>query len=75
MLAGIGGWLVFLLYIANLIFSNSFRDSELADVAFASNLFGITCVAMVKIRSVRPYKRLLILESQAPNGGKLATAS
>ena len=33
--------------------------------AYSSNLFGITCVAMVKIRSVRPYKRQLILESQA----------
>ena len=43
--------------------------------AYASNLFGITCVAMVKIRSVRPYKRQLILESQAATGVKLATAS
>ena len=33
--------------------------------AYSSNLFGITCVALVKIRSVRPYKRQLILESQA----------
>jgi hypothetical protein len=33
--------------------------------AYSSNLFGITCVALVKIRHVRPYKRLLILESQA----------
>ena len=33
--------------------------------AYSSNLFGITCVALVKIRSVRPYKRELILESQA----------
>lgn len=32
--------------------------------AYSSNLFGITCVALVKIRHVRPYKRLLILESQ-----------
>ncbi len=32
--------------------------------AYSSNLFGITCVAMVKIRHVRPYKRKLILESQ-----------
>lgn len=30
--------------------------------AYSSNLFGITCVAMVKIRHVRPYKRQLILE-------------
>ncbi len=32
--------------------------------AYSSNLFGITCVAMVKIRHVRPYKRQLILEGQ-----------
>ena len=34
--------------------------------AYSSNLFGITCVALVKIRHVRPYKRSLILDSQAP---------
>lgn len=33
--------------------------------AYSSNLFGITCVAMVKIRHVRPYKKKLILESQS----------
>ena len=32
--------------------------------AYSSNLFGITCVALVKIRHVRPYKKKLILESQ-----------
>ena len=32
--------------------------------AFSSNLFGITCVALVKIYHVRPYKRQLILEGQ-----------
>jgi hypothetical protein len=32
--------------------------------AYSSNLFGIVCVALVKIRHVRPYKRKLILESQ-----------
>src|SRR5207244_9950899 len=34
--------------------------------AYSSNLFGITCVAMVKIRHVRPYKTQLILEGQVP---------
>ncbi len=34
--------------------------------AYSSNLFGITCVALVKIRHVRPYKRSLILDSQTP---------
>ena len=33
--------------------------------AYSSNLFGITCVALVKIRHVRPYKRELIIDSQA----------
>jgi hypothetical protein len=33
--------------------------------AYASNLFGITCVALVKIRHVRPFKRELIIEAQA----------
>jgi hypothetical protein len=32
--------------------------------AYSSNLFGIVCVALVKIRHVRPYKRQLILEGQ-----------
>jgi hypothetical protein len=33
--------------------------------AYSSNLFGITCVALVKIRHVRPIRRELIIESQA----------
>ncbi|MBC7367337.1 MAG: hypothetical protein H7343_11105 [Undibacterium sp.] len=33
--------------------------------AYSSNLFGITCVALVKIRHVRPIKRELIIESQS----------
>ena len=32
--------------------------------AYSSNLFGIVCVALVKIRHVRPYKRKLIIEIQ-----------
>lgn len=32
--------------------------------AYSSNMFGITCVALVKIRHVRAYKRQLILEGQ-----------
>jgi hypothetical protein len=52
--------------------------------AYSSNLFGITCVAFVKIRHVRPYKRQLILDSQtvtptfgAPTvtGGKTGVAT
>lgn len=33
--------------------------------AYASNLFGIVCVALVKIRHVRKFKRQLILEQEA----------
>ncbi|MDQ8185931.1 hypothetical protein [Pelagicoccus sp. SDUM812002] len=33
--------------------------------AYSSNLFGILCVAIVKIRLVRPYKTKLIMEGQA----------
>ena len=33
--------------------------------AYSSNLFGIVCVALVKIRHVRPIKRELIVASQA----------
>jgi hypothetical protein len=35
--------------------------------AYSSNLFGIVCVALVKIRHVRPYKRQLIVEVQGAN--------
>ncbi len=34
--------------------------------AYSSNLFGIVCVALVKIRHVRPYKRKLILDLPVP---------
>ncbi len=33
--------------------------------AYSSNLFGIVCVALVKIRHVRPYKHQLIIEVQS----------
>jgi hypothetical protein len=36
--------------------------------AYSSNLFGIVCVALVKIRHVRPYKRQLIVEAQQGEG-------
>ena len=49
--------------------------------AYSSNLFGITCVALVKIRHVRPYKHDLILEGQVgaspvrePNEPSVASA-
>lgn len=43
-----------------------FIDANLL-AAYSSNLFGIVCVALVKIRHVRPYKRKLILESVQPS--------
>jgi hypothetical protein len=37
--------------------------------AYSSNLFGITCVALVKIRHVRPYKNRLILSAESAGPG------
>jgi hypothetical protein len=42
--------------------------------AYSSNLFGITCVALVKIRHVRGFKRQLILESQNSLAGTAPVA-
>ncbi len=41
--------------------------------AYSSNLFGICCVALIKIRHVRPYKRRLILDGQ-PTANAAAVA-
>ena len=43
--------------------------------AYSSNLFGIVCVALVKIRHVRPYKRKLILEAQEVPVSSFSSAS
>jgi hypothetical protein len=43
--------------------------------AYSSNLFGITCVALVKIRHVRNFKRQLILESQSAITGVAPVAA
>jgi hypothetical protein len=40
--------------------------------AYSSNLFGIICVALVKIRHVRGYRRRLILEGQRPTAAQAA---
>ena len=49
-------------FLANIIFSNSFRDSELADVAFASNLLGIMVGGMLEYLSMLfGYHMLLVL--------------
>ncbi|HPG18173.1 MAG TPA: hypothetical protein PK392_10200, partial [Opitutaceae bacterium] len=42
--------------------------------AYSSNLFGIICVALVKIRHVRPYKCALILEGQLKSDVPVAQA-
>ena len=39
-------------FLANVIFSHSFRDTELADIAFASNLFGIMVGGMLEYLSM-----------------------
>ncbi|HRP06626.1 MAG TPA: hypothetical protein PLV87_17060, partial [Opitutaceae bacterium] len=36
--------------------------------AYSSNMFGIVCVALIKIRHVRQFKRQLILDGQASSG-------
>ncbi len=55
---GIAGTCISLvLQVLNLIDANLIA-------AYSSNLFGILCVAIVKIRLVRPYKNRLILESE-----------
>ncbi len=41
--------------------------------AYSSNLFGIICVAIVKIRHVRGYRRRLILEAQAAPAVRVAS--
>lgn len=55
---GIAGTCISLvLQVLNLIDANLIA-------AYSSNLFGILCVAIVKIRLVRPYKNRLILQSE-----------
>ena len=49
-------------FLANVIFSHSFRDTELADVAFASNLFGIMLGGMLEYFSMLfGYQMLLVI--------------
>lgn len=43
--------------------------------AYSSNLFGIICVALVKIRHVRAYKRGLILQVQTASAPPVAVVS
>jgi SAM-dependent methyltransferase len=48
-------------FLANVIFSNSFRDTEFADVAFASNLLGIMAGGMLEYLSMLFGYHLLLL--------------
>jgi hypothetical protein len=48
-------------FLANVIFSNSFRETEVADVAFASNLLGIMVGAMMEYFSMLVGYHLLLL--------------
>jgi hypothetical protein len=49
-------------FLANIIFANSFRDSEAADVAFASNLLGIMVGGGLEYLSMLTgYRVLLVL--------------
>lgn len=48
-------------FLANIIFSNSFRDTEAADVAFASNLLGIMAGGMMEYVSMLIGYNLLLV--------------
>ena len=48
-------------FLANIIFANSFRDSETADVAFASNLLGIMVGGAMEYFSMLIGYRMLLL--------------
>jgi Spermine/spermidine synthase domain len=48
-------------FLANIIFTNSFRDSDAADIAFASNLLGIMVGGMLEYFSMLFGYRLLLL--------------
>jgi hypothetical protein len=48
-------------FLANIIFTNSFRDSEAADIAFASNLLGIIVGAGLEYFSMLIGYRLLLI--------------
>ncbi|MBI3967292.1 MAG: hypothetical protein HY329_16780 [Chloroflexi bacterium] len=48
-------------FVANVIFSNSFRDTEAADVAFASNLLGIMVGGSLEYLSMLTGHHFLLL--------------
>ena len=48
-------------FMANIIFANAFRDSETADIAFASNLLGIMVGGMLEYFSMLIGYRMLLI--------------
>ncbi len=48
-------------FLANIIFTNSFRDSESADIAFASNLLGMLVGGSMEYLSMLVGYRLLLI--------------
>jgi len=52
-------------FVANLIFSNSFRDTEAADIGFASNLLGVMVGGMLEYFSMLVGYRLLLVPVMA----------
>src|SRR5205814_6436351 len=48
-------------FVANMIFTNAFRDSEVADIAFASNLLGIMIGGGLEYFSMLIGYRLLLI--------------
>jgi hypothetical protein len=48
-------------FVANLVFSRSFRDTERADSAFASNLIGIMVGGMVEYAALATGYQALLL--------------
>ena len=49
------------IFLANILFSSSFRDAEAADLAFGSNLLGIMVGGMLEYTSLRFGYRFLLL--------------
>ena len=48
-------------FLANIIFSNSFRDTDVADIAFASNLLGIMVGGMLEYLSMLTGYHMLLV--------------
>jgi len=49
------------IFLANVVFSHAFRDSDSADLAFTSNLFGIMVGGMLEYTSLLFGYRFVLL--------------